>query len=81
VRGSRPDFFEPLELSGEFPNLGIQFGELFLVFAGLALQILGFGKQKGEVVQGLALPPLQLPRMNALLGGNLRHVLFFFEEF
>ena len=69
VRGSRPDFFEPFELGGQFPDLGIEFGQLLLVCARLALQILGFGKEMGEMVDGVTLPSMELTRMD---GGHVR---------
>ena len=73
-------FFKPLQLRRELADFGIQFGELLFMGVGLLLERLRLRKQVRKVVEGLALPAMQLARMNLILGGNLRHRLFFLEH-
>jgi len=61
--------------------LGVEFGEFLLVFAILALEIVGFGELVKTLVQGLAVPAMPWPRMKAVLGRDLGHGGFFFVEF
>ena len=81
MRGSRPDFFEPLDLGRELANLGVELGQFLVVGLGLLFARLRFGEEMGEVVQRLTLPPVQLPGMNLVLGGDLGDRLLFFQHF
>ncbi len=73
-------FFEPLELGGQFADLGTKCGQRVLVLLRLLTKRGTFRKQMGEVFRRLSLPPVELPRMNAVFGRNLCHRFFFLEH-
>lgn len=81
AREGRDQIFKPLDLCGERDKCGIDFGELLVVDVSLLLQGLGFRKEMRKIVQPLALPTVQLARMNLMFSGDLRDRFFFFEHF
>lgn len=48
---------------------------------GLLFAHLGFGKQMREVVEHLALAPMELARMNLMFGRDVGDRIFFLEHF
>ncbi len=78
--GSRPDFFEPLDLGRQLADLGIELGEFLVVGLGLVLAGVGFGKQVNEVVDGLPFPAMQLTGMNLMFGRDLGDRFLLFEH-
>jgi len=73
-------FFEPRQLGAEAANLGVQLAHLPFVlgFQGLfALAVLC--EQLGQVLRRLALPLMDLVRMDPIFRRDLRDGLLFFQ--
>ena len=73
-------FFEPLELGGQFADLGIELRQRVLVFLRFLSEFGAFREQMRKVFERLPLPAVELAGMDAVVGRDLRHRFFFFEH-
>ena len=77
-----PDlFFEPLELRGQFANLGIQFVNAFFVIgAELRIALALWLEERRQLFQGMGFPVIDLGWVNLFVRSNLIDCLVFFED-